>query len=59
MRMSIFVFTLAVALAAGSAYSEMIAMNDSVGPVSDASIASIDQGANAREAAPVSDHQGY
>jgi len=29
MKMSIFAFTLAVVLAAGSAYSEMIAMNDS------------------------------
>lgn len=28
MRMSIFVFTLAVVLAAGSAYSEMVAMSD-------------------------------
>ena len=43
MKMSIFVFTLAVALAAGSAYSEMIAMNDSPGSISGISAVPMDQ----------------
>lgn len=33
MRMSIFVFTLAVVLAAGSTYSEMVAMSDTAAAV--------------------------
>lgn len=44
MKMSIFAFTLAVALAAGSAYSEMIAMSDSPGSVSGTSDVSAGQG---------------
>lgn len=43
MRMSIFAFALLVALAAGSAYSEMIAMNDSPGSISGMSDVPIDQ----------------
>ena len=63
MRMSIFVFTLAVLLAAGSAYSEMIAMNES--PRSTAGIsdqAMHELGETGKEVdgiAPVRSNQGY
>jgi len=43
MKMAIFAFTLAVALAAGSAYSEMNAMNDSHRSISGTTDFQIDQ----------------
>lgn len=67
MRMSIFVFTLAVLLAAGSAYSEMIAMNESSRPIAGISDVSTDHeskglgdiGKDVDGIAPVRVSQGY
>lgn len=57
MKMSIFVFTLAVALAAGSAYSEMIAMNDSPGATYGVSAAPINGSDDTR--LPMKMDRGY
>lgn len=67
MKMSIFAFTLAVALAAGSAYSEMNAMDDFPGTTSGISDGRIDKGSKgsgsapteARAMAPERSNQGY